>query len=190
MCYVRDAHHGTDIFCQDCQHGSLPDHFLRILCSTSRRRKTKLFFQQDGATCHTSRVSLQWVLDVFSEEWTVSKNLWPPHSPDLTTCDYFLRVHFKSTVYESNPHTIEELKDNSHVIADIKSTILHRVYLIMIRRAQLCIDAGGNHFQHLLWWFILSVFGYCINTFTAIVDLSRSNFSIARTPLFQLKSAM
>ena len=28
-----------------------------------------------------------------------------------------------------------------------------------------------------------------INTFTAIVDLSRSNFSIARVPLFQLKSA-
>ena len=29
-----------------------------------------------------------------------------------------------------------------------------------------------------------------LNTFTAIVDLSRSNFSIVRTPLFQLKSAM
>jgi len=28
-----------------------------------------------------------------------------------------------------------------------------------------------------------------INTFTAIVDHSRSNFSIARAPLFQLKSA-
>ena len=28
-----------------------------------------------------------------------------------------------------------------------------------------------------------------INTFTALVDLSRSNFSIARAPLFQLKSA-
>jgi len=28
-----------------------------------------------------------------------------------------------------------------------------------------------------------------LNTFTAIVDLSRSNFSIARAPLFQLKSA-
>ena len=28
-----------------------------------------------------------------------------------------------------------------------------------------------------------------INTFTAIVDLSRSNFSIAGAPLFQLKSA-
>ena len=28
-----------------------------------------------------------------------------------------------------------------------------------------------------------------LNTFTAIVDFSRSNFSIARAPLFQLKSA-
>ena len=28
-----------------------------------------------------------------------------------------------------------------------------------------------------------------LNTFTAIVDLSRSNFSIARAPFFQLKSA-
>jgi len=54
-------------------------------------------------------------------------------------------------VYESNPHTIEELKDNiSHAVAAIKITILHRVYLSMISRAQLCIDAGGNHFQILL----------------------------------------
>jgi len=28
-----------------------------------------------------------------------------------------------------------------------------------------------------------------LNTFTAIFDFSRSNFSIARAPLFQLKSA-
>jgi hypothetical protein len=33
----------------------------------------------------------------------------------------------------------------------------------MIRRAQLCIDAGGNHFQHILRWYILSAVGYCIN---------------------------
>jgi hypothetical protein len=55
------------------------------------------------------------------------------------------------TVYESNPHTIQELKDSiSQAVAAIKITMLHRVYLNMIRRAQLCIDAGGNHFQHLL----------------------------------------
>jgi len=54
-------------------------------------------------------------------------------------------------VYKSNLHTIQELKDNiSHAVADSKITIVHRVYLNMIRRAQLCIGAGGNHFQHLL----------------------------------------
>jgi len=57
-----------------------------------------------------------------------------------------------------SPHTIQELKDNiSHAVAAIKITMLHRVYLNTIRRAQLCIDAGGNHFQQ-LWWYILSAF--------------------------------
>ena len=36
---------------------------------------------------------------------------------------------------------------------------------------------------------ILTKYASHFNTFTAIVDLSRSNFSIARAPLFQLKSA-
>ena len=69
-----------------------------------------------------------------------------------------------STVNESNPHTIQELKDNiSYALAAIKITILHRVYLNTIRCTQLCIDAGGNHFQHLLWRYVLSAFGCCIN---------------------------
>ena len=47
--------------------------------------------------------------------------------------NFFWR-HLKSTVYESNPHTIQELKDNiSHTAAAIKITMLHRVYLNMIR---------------------------------------------------------
>ena len=62
----------------------------------------------------------------------------------------FLWRHLKSTVHESNPHTTQELKDNiSHAVAAIKIIMLHRLYLNMIRRAQLCVDAGGNHF-HLL----------------------------------------
>ena len=58
--------------------------------------------------------------------------------------------NLKNTVYESNPHTIQELKHNiSHAVAAIKITMLHRVYLNIIRHAQLFIDAGGNHLQHL-----------------------------------------
>ena len=60
----------------------------------------------------------------------------------------FLWGHLHSTVYESNPYTIQELKDNiSHAVAAIKITVLQRVNLNEIRRAQLCIDARGNHFS-------------------------------------------
>jgi len=73
---------------------------------------------------------------------------------------------WKSTVYGSIPHTIRDLKDNiSHAVAAIKIAMLHRVYLDVISRAQLCIDAGGNHLQHLIWWYLatvlISVFTLC-----------------------------
>jgi len=58
----------------------------------------------------------------------------------------FFSGHFKNTVHEPNPHTMQEPKDKiSHAVAAIKITMLHRVYLNMITRAQLCIVAGGNH---------------------------------------------
>jgi hypothetical protein len=123
--------------------------FDEFCAQATEEERHSFFFQQDGATCHTSPVSLQRVHKVFAEERTVSKNLWPPRSPDLTTCDYFLWRHLKSTVYETNPHAIQELKDNiSHAVAAIDVTILRQVYLNMIRRAQLCIDAAVGQFQH------------------------------------------
>ena len=90
----------------------------------------------------------------------------------------------KSTVYEWNPHTIQELKDNiSHSAAAIKITMLHRVYLNMIRRAQLCIDARGNNLQHLLWRYILSAFGYCINVLYLRCATDLSYFFVAHPVL-------
>jgi len=62
----------------------------------------------------------------------------------------FLWGHFKNTGYESNPHTKQELKDIRHAVAAITITTLHPVYLQMIRGAQLCIDAGDSHLQHIL----------------------------------------
>ena len=152
--------------------------FEEFCAQLTEEERQRFFFQQDVATRHTSRVSLQRVHDVFSEEWTDSKNLWPPRSPNHTTSDYFLCRHLKSTVYESNPHTIQELKDNiSHAVAAIKITMLHRVYLNMIRCAQLCTDTGGNHFQHLLWCYTLSAFRYCINFCIYTMLQTRATFA-------------
>jgi len=101
----------------------------------------------------------------------VSLEKIPPLPPEW-------RGQGRETIYEWNPHTIQELKDNiSHAIAAIKITMLHRVYLNMIRRAQLCIDSGGNHLKRLLWWYILSEFGYCINFCIYAMLRTRATFS-------------
>lgn len=50
------------------------------------------WFQQDGATCHTSNESLTVVNELF-EGKLISRRKeipWPPRSPDLTPLDFFL----------------------------------------------------------------------------------------------------
>jgi hypothetical protein len=95
--------------------------FEEFFAQLTEEERQSFFFQQDRATCHTSWVSLQRVHDIFSEERMVSKNLWLPHSPDLTTCNCFLEGHLKSTVYKSNPHTIQEHDDDD----DSKTNQMH-----------------------------------------------------------------
>ena len=36
---------------------------------------------------------------------------WPPRSPDLTPCDFFLWGHIKNQVYSSPPATLEILRE-------------------------------------------------------------------------------
>jgi hypothetical protein len=41
----------------------------------------------------------------------ISRNIWPPRSPDLTPADFFLWGLLKSKLYKNTPHTIEQLKE-------------------------------------------------------------------------------
>jgi hypothetical protein len=42
--------------------------------------------------------------DVFGDR-IISKEVWPPRSPDLTAPDDYLRGAMKVAVYKDNPHT-------------------------------------------------------------------------------------
>jgi len=69
-------------------------------------------FQQDGATSHTARMSMNAVNALLPNR-VVSRNgdiPWPPRSPDLTPCDYFLWGYLKTKVFETSPRTIADLK--------------------------------------------------------------------------------
>ena len=73
-----------------------------------------IWFQQDGATAHTARETINLLREQFPNR-VISKNgdlRWPPRSPDLTPPDFFLWGYLKEKVYINKPQTLQELKDN------------------------------------------------------------------------------
>ncbi|GFS72732.1 transposable element Tc1 transposase [Trichonephila clavipes] len=90
----------------------------------------ELWFQQDGATCHTARATIDLLKDTFGDRLILrfGPANWPPRSCDLTPLDYFLWGYVKSLVYADKPQTLDHLEDNIHrVIDDIRPQMLEKV---------------------------------------------------------------
>ncbi|GFU97094.1 transposable element Tc3 transposase [Trichonephila clavipes] len=90
----------------------------------------ELWFQQDGATCHTARATIDSLKDTFGDR-LISRFgpvNWPPRSCDLTPLDYFLWGYVKSLVYADKPQALDHLENNiRRVIADIRPQMLEKV---------------------------------------------------------------
>ncbi|GFX35742.1 uncharacterized protein TNCV_745351 [Trichonephila clavipes] len=87
----------------------------------------ELRFQQDGATCHTARATINLLKDTFGDH-LISRFgpvKWPPRYCDLTALDYFPWDYVKSLVYADKPQTVDHLEENiRRVIADIRPQML------------------------------------------------------------------
>ncbi|GFU67777.1 RNase H domain-containing protein [Trichonephila clavipes] len=90
----------------------------------------ELWFQQDGATYHTARATIDLLKDTFGDRLIprFGPVNWPPKSCDLTPLDYFLWGYVKSLVYADKPQTLDHLEDSIHrVIVDIRPQMLEKV---------------------------------------------------------------
>ncbi|GFW12280.1 uncharacterized protein TNCV_2489241 [Trichonephila clavipes] len=90
----------------------------------------ELWFQQDGATCHTARATIYLLKDTFGDRLILRFGPvnWPPRSCDLTPLDYFLWGYVNSLVYADKPQTLDHLEDNiRRVITDIRPQMLEKV---------------------------------------------------------------
>ena len=77
----------------------------------------EMWFQQDGATCHTATATIDLLKSKFDDK-LISRNgpvNWPPRSCDLTPLDYFLWGYVKSLVYADKP-TIDALEASIFVL--------------------------------------------------------------------------
>lgn len=76
---------------------------------------------------------------------------WPPRSPDLTTCDFFLWGFIKSKVYETSPTTPDDMRQRIvRAFQEITPEILRNVQNSLQKRFLLCSEQNGQHFEHLM----------------------------------------
>ena len=106
------------------------------------------WFHQDGATSHTTRVTIDLFKGKFGER-VMSRNVpveWPPRSCDLTPLDFYLCGHIKSLVYANKPETLDDIKDNiQREIANVPVKMCARVVENCVPRIDRCKRARGGH---------------------------------------------
>ncbi|GFX84007.1 transposable element Tc3 transposase [Trichonephila clavipes] len=98
---------------------------------TNNHDVQELWSQQDDATCHTARATIDLLKDTLGDR-LISRFgpvNWPPRSCDLTPLDYFLWGYVKSLVYADKPQTLDHLEDNIRrvIAADIRPQMLEKV---------------------------------------------------------------
>jgi hypothetical protein len=88
--------------------------------------------------------------EIFGER-VVSRNLWPPRSPDLTPPHFYRCGAAKSAVYRDRPRTLNEVKTAiTAFIINISQADLQKLFANKIKRVPDCTDARGHHFQQLM----------------------------------------
>ena len=118
----------------------------------------KLYFMQDETMPHQTQEVLQAIHKVYGNraigqeypKFAHGGIAWPPYSPDLNPCDYFLWGHIKDHCYTNKPRTNEELITViKKVVGDIKTDILERVFYSFRKRLDYCANSNGAHFENI-----------------------------------------
>ena len=105
----------------------------------------KYIFQQDGARPHTATTVQTWLTEKFGNKF-IDKNSWPPRSPDLNPCDFFLWGYLKSVVYNPLPKTLDDLKVNlEREIKKINKDMLKSTFSNFEKRCHLLKSANSGH---------------------------------------------
>ena len=115
------------------------------------RKLKKYWWQQDGATCHTSDKSLSGLKEIFGNR-IISKRSeieWPARSPDLNPLDYSFWGMAMKEVWDKNPKTIPELMEVvENFFSNLSEDLVRRTVANILKRAEKCRKNKGGHFEN------------------------------------------
>ena len=161
---------GTMVWCAISKHGLIGPYFfensvnqhtyLEMLTNfyipTLHGRHLYLqnqWFQQDGATAHCANIVTQLLTQRFEDRVfdRTTQRGWPPRSPDLNPCDFYLWGRLKSIVYSKPVTNLEALKDRiREACRALNKEEIGRAVDDFPRRLHFVTEAHGGHIEHLL----------------------------------------
>lgn len=133
----------------------LENNLCNILEDVNLTIRNRMFFQCDGAPCHSARIVKDLLDSVFPNRWIGRGGpiQWPPRSPDLNPIDFFIWGYYKDLVYNNPYNSIDDLKRSLMSIRDRireNEEAFRRLKRNFVKRCRLCIECNGAHFEHLL----------------------------------------
>lgn len=112
-----------------------------------------LWWVQDGAPAHRLIEVRDRLIRMFGINRVIALGHdieWPPRSPDLTPCDFFLWGYLKNKVFSTPPQNVDMLRQR---IVDtfndlrLQPDFIRRAVRDMQRRAALCVERNGGHVE-------------------------------------------
>jgi hypothetical protein len=123
----------------------LKNFFWKAHCQAPNFKK--YYFVQDGATPHTANSVQNYLKSKFSDRF-FTKDIWPPRSPDINPCDFFLWGYLKDRVYNPMPKTVDELKANiKREFKKITEQMLKSTFSNFLKRLETIKELDGGHIE-------------------------------------------
>ena len=116
----------------------------------------KIYFQQDGSTCHTAEATLDVLRPVFEDRIFCRRAdvVWPPQSCDLSPLAYYLCGAVKDKYYADKAETIDTLKGNiREAIGEIQLHTIDNVFKNWTDRVGYCMASRVSHLKEIIFYY-------------------------------------
>ena len=131
----------------------LRDQLPELLEDVDLETRRRMWFQQDGAGPHFARSVRTFLNENYNGRWIGRGGPinWPSNSPDMTSPDFYLWSYLKNICYAQQPTTRNDMMDRiRRACAAIPRAVLLSTVQHFQRRLNLCLQANGRNFEHLL----------------------------------------
>ena len=121
-------------------------------CLKGVATRHQVYFMRDGATCHTTKLNLDFLQKKFNGRLISNKTEtpWPPNSPDLNPLDFFFWGYTMNHVFRVKPNSMEDLKSVVNDFAHaMDPDLVKKVCRSARSRFEKMRTQRGGHFEQL-----------------------------------------